>query len=204
MPLCPPASAIACTAALQGQTSPGRLPRDLLDVPCLLPGGDWEPEASFALIAVLDPLFPFRSLANWAPTPGAMPLMSLAVPATVIGTQVARTDLLTRPDRHRRLLVDGGTAALLVGALGAVPFLAVLEGGMPAWVVSSAYPLFALTGLVSACGWLALLAGWAGPGTGEPLSGARWAPAALGRRCRPTWGSQCSSPSSWACWSWPG
>ena len=35
---------------------------------------------------------------------------------------------------------------------------------------------------MGACGWLALLAAWAGPGTGAPLRGARWLLSAVGRR----------------------
>ena len=42
--------------------------------------------------------------------------------------------------------------------------------------------LNSLTGVAGACGWLALLAAWAGPGTSAPLRGARWLLSAVGRR----------------------
>ena len=43
---------------------------------------------------------------------------------------------------------------------------------MPVWLASLAPVIDMLTGLVGACGWLALLAAWVGPGTGVPLRGA--------------------------------
>ena len=53
---------------------------------------------------------------------------------------------------------------------------------MPVWLASLAPVIDMLTGLVGACGWLALLAAWAGPGTGAPLRGAHWLLSAVGRR----------------------
>jgi len=53
---------------------------------------------------------------------------------------------------------------------------------MPVWLASLAPVIDMLTGLVGACGWLALLAAWAGPGTGAPLHGAHWLLSAVGRR----------------------
>jgi len=53
---------------------------------------------------------------------------------------------------------------------------------MPVWLASLAPVIDMLTGLVGACGWLALLAAWADPGTGAPLRGAHWLLSAVGRR----------------------
>ena len=128
------------------------------------------------------PLYPAVSLVLWAGGTMVTILTSLTLPAALLGVRLADTDLLTRPDRHRRALLVGGAAALAVGAVGALPrVLPSLGVGVPARVTVVASALDVATGMVGACGWLALLAAWAGPG-GGPLRGARWLLAAVGRR----------------------
>ena len=128
------------------------------------------------------PLYPAVSLVLWAGDSMVTILTGLALPAALLGVRLADTDLLTRPDRHRRALLVGGAAALVVGAAGVLPrILPSLGVGVPAGVTVVASALDVATGMVGACGWLALLAAWAGPG-GGPLRGARWLLAAVGRR----------------------
>ena len=129
------------------------------------------------------PLYPAVSLVLWAGGTMVTILTSLTLPAALLGVRLADTDLLTRPDRHRRALLVGGAAALAVGAVGALPrILPSLGIGVPARVTVVASALDVATGMVGACGWLALLAAWAGPGTGAPLRGARRLLSAVGRR----------------------
>ena len=129
------------------------------------------------------PLYPAVSLVLWAGGTMVTILTSLTLPATLLGVRLADTDLLTRPDRHRRALLVGGAAALAVGAVGALPrILPSLGVGVPARVTVVASALDVATGMVGACGWLALLAAWAGPGAGAPLRGARRLLSAVGRR----------------------
>ena len=129
------------------------------------------------------PLYPAVSLVLWAGGTMVTILTSLTLPAALLGVRLADTDLLTRPDRHRRALLVGGAAALAVGAVGALPrILPSLGVGVPARVTVVASALDVATGMVGACGWLALLAAWAGPGAGAPLRGARWLLSAVGRR----------------------
>ena len=129
------------------------------------------------------PLYPAVSLVLWAGGTMVTILTSLTLPAALLGVRLADTDLLTRPDRHRRALLVGGAAALVVGAAGALPrILPSLGVGVPAGVTVVASALDVATGMVGACGWLALLAAWAGPGAGAPLRGARRLLSAVGRR----------------------
>ena len=129
------------------------------------------------------PLYPAVSLVLWAGGTMVTILTSLTLPAALLGVRLADTDLLTRPDRHRRALLVSGAAALAVGAVGALPrVLPSLGVGVPARVTVVASALDVATGMVGACGWLALLAAWAGPGAGAPLRGARRLLSAVGRR----------------------
>ena len=129
------------------------------------------------------PLYPAVSLVLWAGGTMVTILTSLTLPAALLGVRLADTDLLTRPDRHRRALLVGGAAALVVGAAGVLPhILPSLGVGVPAGVTVVTSALDVATGMVGACGWLALLAAWAGPGAGAPLRGARRLLSAVGRR----------------------
>ena len=117
----------------------------------------------------------------WLSATIATTLMSLAIPAVFIGARLADTDLLSHPERHRGLLLGVGTGGLALGALGAF-HSALAETGM----ATTALPDPAsteLTGLLGACGWLALLALYAGgPRPDGGLSGLRWVASAVGRR----------------------
>ena len=44
----------------------------------------------------------------------------MTIPATFLGVRLADSDLMSRLDRHRRALLVGGAAALIVGAVGSV------------------------------------------------------------------------------------
>ena len=149
------------------------------------------------------PSLPISNLIGWVFSTFFALTSAMTIPATFLGVRLADSDLMSRPDRHRRALLVGGAAALIVGAAGSVlntrltggaPIYTMLTGSrpdpqslltgpaMPVWLASLAPVIDMLTGLVGACGWLALLAAWAGPGTGAPLRGARWLLSAVGRR----------------------
>ena len=152
--------------------------------------------------AAFGPLFPVISLIGWVFSTFFALTSAMTIPATFLGVRLADSDLMSRPDRHRRALLVGGAAALVVGAAGSAlntmltggaPIYTLLVGAttpqsllisgpdLPVWLASLAPAIDVLTGLVGACGWLALLAAWAGPG-GGPLRGARWLLSAVGRR----------------------
>ena len=149
------------------------------------------------------PSLPISNLIGWVFSTFFALTSAMTIPATFLGVRLADSDLMSRPDRHRRALLVGGAAALIVGAAGSVlntrltggaPIYTMLTGSrpdpqslltgpaMPVWLASLAPVIDMLTGLVGACGWLALLAAWAGPGTGAPLRGVRWLLSAVGRR----------------------
>ena len=149
------------------------------------------------------PSLPISNLIGWVFSTFFALTSAMTIPATFLGVRLADSDLMSRPNRHRRALLVGGAAALIVGAAGSVlntrltggaPIYTMLTGSrpdpqslltgpaMPVWLASLAPVIDMLTGLVGACGWLALLAAWAGPGTGAPLRGAHWLLSAVGRR----------------------
>ena len=149
------------------------------------------------------PSLPISNLIGWVFSTFFALTSAMTIPATFLGVRLADSDLMSRPDRHRRALLVGGAVALIVGAAGSVlntrltggaPIYTMLTGSrpdpqslltgpaMPVWLASLAPVIDMLTGLVGACGWLALLAAWAGPGTGAPLHGAHWLLSAVGRR----------------------
>ena len=129
------------------------------------------------------PSLPISNLIGWVFSTFFALTSAMTIPATFLGVRLADSDLMSRPDRHRRALLVGGAAALAVGAVGALPrVLPSLGIGVPARVTVVASALDVATGMVGACGWLALLAAWAGPGTGAPLRGAHWLLSAVGRR----------------------
>ncbi|VEI18037.1 Predicted membrane protein [Actinomyces viscosus] len=116
-------------------------------------------------------------------------LVALIVPAAVIGARLADTELITHPQRHRRLLVLVGAGGLSLGALGALH--SALTGVLPIsewpWDVAVKEVL----GIVGACGWLALLALYAGgPPPDGRLTGLRRLASAVGRRSMTVYLSQ--------------
>jgi len=107
-------------------------------------------------------------------------LVTMAVPTVFLGVRLADTDLIAHPERHRRLLAVIGVGGLGIGALGGIGTAVAATGGPQViWTV----PLHEMTGLVSACGWLALLALYAGgPREGGDLTGLRRLASNVGRR----------------------
>ncbi|WP_315584753.1 DUF418 domain-containing protein [Actinomyces viscosus] len=120
------------------------------------------------------------SVTSWGGNTVATALLSMVVPAMFLGARLADTDLITHPERHRRLLVAVGLIGLGIGATGGVGYAIWSTGGhLAAW----AAPLHEVTGLAGACGWLALLALYAGGPTSDGrLTGLRWLLASVGRR----------------------
>ena len=106
---------------------------------------------------------------------------TMAIPAVFIGARLADTDLLSHPERHRGLLLAVGLGGLGLGALGGL-HAGLVYGG---WAQPRITDIMVaeLTGLLGACGWLALLALYAGgPRPDGGLSGLRWVASAVGRR----------------------
>ena len=115
-------------------------------------------------------------------------LIALIVPAAVIGARLADTDLLTQPERHRRLLISVGLGGLALGALAALHGALTLVTSMERWPTDFAATEF--FGLAGACG-LALLALYAGgPRPDGRLTGLRRLASAVGRRSMTVYLSQ--------------
>ena len=116
-------------------------------------------------------------------------LIALIVPAAVIGARLADTDLIAHPERHRRLLVSVGLGGLALGALAALHSALTLVTPAMAWPWDFATTEF--FGLAGACGWLALLALYAGgPRPDGRLTGLRRLASAVGRRSMTVYLSQ--------------
>ena len=117
-------------------------------------------------------------------------LLSMVIPAMFIGARLADTDLLAHPEQHRRLLIPVAVAGLGIGILGGLHAgLAYAGWGVP---MSSLDPAAtAITGLAAGCGWLALLALYAGgPAPDGQLTGLRRLASAVGRRSMTAYLSQ--------------
>lgn len=130
------------------------------------------PHASLSVYSVL------TSVAQWAMTALITVLISMVVPAFMIGARLGQTDILARPDRHRGLLWAVAVAGMLIGVVGSLPYGLGVSGmvlPVPVWSVV----LFHVTGIAGACAWLALFALFAG--VGEPR-GIRRVLAAVGKR----------------------
>ena len=130
----------------------------------------------------------FNGVTSWSGTTLMTVLASLVVPAMFLGARLADTDLIAHPERHRRLLAVIGVGGLGLGALGGIGTAVWVTGGPPViWTV----PLHEMTGLVGACGWLALLALYAGgPREGGDLTGLRRLASNVGRRSMTAYLSQ--------------
>ena len=126
--------------------------------------------------------YPLSSLARWPVSTVVFAFTSYAVVCVLIGARLADSDLLSHPDRHRGRLLGGGVAGILVGVVGAVPYLLLTHGSLPPHLGGAAVLVSSLSGVAGAFGWLCLLAAWAGPGRPGPLRGARWVLAAVGKR----------------------
>ena len=126
--------------------------------------------------------YPLSNLTRWPVGTVVFLFTSYAVVCVLIGARLADSDLLSHPDRHRGQLLGGGVAGILVGVVGAVPYLLLTHGSLPPHLGGAAVVVSSLSGVAGAFGWLCLLAAWAGPGRPGPLRGARWVLAAVGKR----------------------
>ena len=123
----------------------------------------------------------------WAVNLSTTPI-SLVVPAMFLGARLADTDFLAHPERHRRLLTGVGLGSLGIGAAGGIGFAQWVTGGsLNLWAV----PLHQVAGLAGACGWLALLALYAGgPTSDNRLTGLKRLLSNVGRRSMTAYLSQ--------------
>ena len=123
----------------------------------------------------------------WAVNLSTTPI-SLVVPAMFLGARLADTDFIAHPERHRRLLTGVGLGGLGIGAVGGIGYGIWATGGtLAGWTA----PLHEVTGLAGACGWLALLALYAGEPTADGrLAGLRRLASNVGRRSMTAYLSQ--------------
>ena len=133
--------------------------------------------------------YPLMSLGNWLGATIGTVLMSLVIPCVMIGVGVARWGVLQDPRGHGRVLACVAVGGLGVGVLGGLPFalmqLTWAFAGSAAW----SYPLFHASGVLGACGWLALLA-LVGGGPREKLGSVCAFLSAIGRRSMTAYLSQ--------------
>ena len=128
------------------------------------------------------------SITSWAGNSVATVLFSMVVPAMFLGARLADTDLIAHSERHRRLLTAVGLGGLGIGVAGGIGYGLWATGGtLVAWTA----PLHEVTGLAGACGWLALLALYAGgPRADGRLTGLRKLASNVGRRSMTAYLSQ--------------
>ena len=128
------------------------------------------------------------SVTSWAGNSVATVLFSMVVPAMFLGARLADTDFLAHPERYRRLLTGVGLGGLGIGAAGGIGYGIWATGGtLAGWTA----PLHEVTGLAGACGWLALLALYAGgPRPDGRLTGLRRLASNVGRRSMTAYLSQ--------------
>ena len=128
-----------------------------------------------------------HGVTSWAVNLSATPI-SLVVPAMFLGARLADTDIIAHPERHRRLLTVVSLGGLGIGAVGGIGVAQWATGGsLNLWAV----PLHQVAGMVGACGWLALLALYAGgPRPDGRLTGLRRLASNVGRRSMTAYLSQ--------------
>ena len=102
---------------------------------------------------------------DWFFTALGAAFTTMILPAAFLGARLADTDLIAHPERHRGLLTVAGIGGLALGALGALHELLVPLTGAQSWAADSA--LIAVLGLAGGCGWLAVLAMYAGGPTSD-------------------------------------
>ena len=129
------------------------------------------------------------NMSSWTYALLAQFLVTLIVPAAMIGARLADTSIIIHPERHRGLLVAVGIGGLTLGAGGALHSALTKVMSVPAWPWDlAAKELF---GVASACGWLALLVLYAGGPTADGrLTGLRRLASAVGRRSMTAYLSQ--------------
>ena len=114
---------------------------------------------------------------------------TMILPAAFLGARLADTDLIAHPERHRGLLTVAGIGGLALGALGALHQLLVPLTSAQPWAADSA--LIMVLGLAGGCGWLAVLALYAGgPTADNRLTGLRRLLSNVGRRSMTAYLSQ--------------
>ena len=114
---------------------------------------------------------------------------TMILPAAFLGARLADTDLIAHPERHRGLLTVAGIGGLALGALGALHELLVPLTSAQPWAVDST--LIMILGLAGGCGWLAVLALYAGgPTADNRLTGLRRLLSNVGRRSMTAYLSQ--------------
>lgn len=131
----------------------------------------------------------------WLMTTVAGLVFTAVIMATSVGSYLAATDIMTHPERHRRLLLTSAVAGLGIAMLSALPqaltqvgLLAGAGGTTLTWWM---YCLSALGGLAGGWGWLSLVALLTGPAPADGhLRGIRWVLSAVGRRSMTAYISQ--------------
>ena len=114
---------------------------------------------------------------------------TMILPAAFLGARLADTDLIAHPERHRGLLTVAGIGGLALGVLGALHQLLVPLTSAQPWAADSA--LIMVLGLAGGCGWLAVLALYAGgPTADNRLTGLKRLLSNVGRRSMTAYLSQ--------------
>nr|WP_315547156.1 DUF418 domain-containing protein [Actinomyces oris] len=126
---------------------------------------------------------------DWFFTALGAAFTTMILPAAFLGARLADTDLIAHPERHRGLLKLAGIGGLALGALGALHELLVPLTSAQSWEADPA--LIAVLGLAGGCGWLAVLALYAGgPTADNRLTGLKWLLSNVGRRSMTAYLSQ--------------
>ena len=126
---------------------------------------------------------------GWFFTALSAAFTTMILPAAFLGARLADTDLIAHPERHRGLLTVAGIGGLALGALGALHELLVPLTSAQPWAADSA--LIMILGLAGGCGWLAVLALYAGgPTADNRLTGLRRLLSNVGRRSMTAYLSQ--------------
>ena len=126
---------------------------------------------------------------EWFFTALSAAFTTMILPAAFLGARLADTDFIAHPERHRGLLTVAGIGGLALGALGALHELLVPLTSAQSWAADSA--LIMVLGLAGGCGWLAVLALYAGgPTADNRLTGLRRLLSNVGRRSMTAYLSQ--------------
>ena len=129
------------------------------------------------------------NVGEWFSLAVGVAFTTMVLPAAFLGARLADTDLIAHPERHRGLLTVAGIGGLALGALGALHQLLVPLTSAQPWAADSA--LIMVLGLAGGCGWLAVLALYAGgPTADNRLTGLRWLLSNVGRRSMTAYLSQ--------------
>ena len=129
------------------------------------------------------------NVGEWFSLAVGVAFTTMVLPAAFLGARLADTDLIAHPERHRGLLAAVGLGGLALGALGALHEILVPLTSAQSWEIDST--LIMVLGLAGGCGWLAVLALYAGgPTSDNRLTGLRWLLSNVGRRSMTAYLSQ--------------